>query len=124
MTKTKPDDLAKIVGEELDEFYNLSLEDLREAAKAAGKAAVKELKSKSPGDAYPKEWTSKAENPRTGANVIIYNKKKYMLAHLLEYGHPKVNGGRVPGNVHIQPVEKMAKEKFEEELRRRIESGA
>ncbi|MBO7681380.1 MAG: HK97 gp10 family phage protein, partial [Clostridia bacterium] len=93
------------------------------AAKAAGEAAVKELKAKSPGDKYPKGWSSKAENSRTGANVIVYNKDRYMLAHLLEYGHPKVNGGRVPGQVHIQPVETMAGNKFEEELKRRIESG-
>lgn len=121
--KTTVDSLDKAVEAELDDFFNVSLEDLREAAKAAGKAAVKELKAKSPGDKYPKGWSSKAENSRTGANVIVYNKDRYMLAHLLEYGHPKVNGGRVPGQVHIQPVETMAGNKFEEELKRRIESG-
>lgn len=123
--KTAVDSLDKAVEAELDEFFNVSLEDLREAAKAAGKAAVKKLKTDSPGPTrkYARGWTSKAENTRTGASVIVYNKDMYMLAHLLEYGHPKVNGGRVPGTVHIQPVETEAKNTFEAELRKRIENG-
>lgn len=120
----KVDDLGKAVEAELDDFFNASIDDMREAAKAAGKAAVKELKAKSPGKTgrYAKGWTSKAEDTRTGTTVIVYNKDRYMLAHLLEYGHPKVNGGRVAGQVHIQPVETAARNKFEEELKRRIEA--
>lgn len=116
-------DLDKAVEAELDAFYGASLSDLREAAKAAGKAAVKELKRTSPGKKYPKAWKSKQENTRTGTQVTVYNDGLYMLAHLLEYGHPKTGGGRVPGQVHIKPVETMATQKMEEEFTRRLENG-
>lgn len=117
-------DLDKAVADELDEFYMGTLEDMREAAKAAGKAAVKQLKNTSPGTKYPKGWKSKQENTRTGTTVTIYNAKLYMLAHLLEYGHPKTNGGRVPGQVHIKPVETAAMQAFEDDFIRREQNGA
>lgn len=123
--KTTVDSLDKAVEAELDGFFNASLEDLGEAAKAAGKAAVRELKNTSPKSrgSYAKGWTSKEEKTRTGTAVTVYNKDRYMLAHLLEYGHPKVNGGRVAGTVHIKPVETAAMNTFETELKRRMESG-
>ena len=113
-------ELDKAVEAELDQFFNASVEDMKEAAKAAGKAAVKELKASSPGTKYPKGWKVYQENTRTGTNVTVYNDGYYMLAHLLEYGHPKTGGGRVPGKVHIQPAEKTAMNTFEQELTRRI----
>lgn len=125
MEKITPDQLTEAIGAELDQFYLASISDIQEAAKAAGKQAVKDLKNTSPGEKkkYAKGWKMKAENTRTGANVTIYNNGYYMLAHLLEYGHPKTGGGRVPGQVHIQPVEKSAMNQFENEFKRRVESG-
>lgn len=120
---SKVDELEKAVDGILDDFYGAAIEDIQAAAEAAGKQAAKELKSTSPGTKYPKGWKVKKEHTRTGASVIVYNDRYYMLAHLLEYGHPKVNGGRVAGQVHIQPVEQSAKKKFEDELKRRMESG-
>ena len=120
----KPEYLDKAVMNELDMFAGACLEDIREAAKEAGKAAVKTLKNTSPGTKYPKNWKMQVETPRTGASVTVYNDKLYMLAHLLEYGHPKVNGGRVAGHVHIAPAEAAANAAFERELTRRIENGA
>lgn len=125
MAKITPDQLEEEIGGMLDNFYLASISDIQEAAKAAGKQAVKDLKNTSPGrqKKYARGWKMKAENTRTGANVTIYNDGYYMLAHLLEYGHPKTNGGRVPGQVHIQPVEASAMNQFEKEVRRRVESG-
>lgn len=125
MEKITADQLADAVQGELDEFFLASVSDLQEAAKAAGKQAVKDLKNTSPGrqKKYARGWKMKAENTRTGANVTIYNDGYYMLAHLLEYGHPKTNGGRVPGQVHIKPVETSAMNQFEKEVKRRVESG-
>lgn len=123
MGKTKVDEIDKAVDDILDDFYGVCVTDLQEAAVAAGKSSAKELKRTSPGEKYPKGWTSKAQNTRTGASVVVYNKDRYMLAHLLEYGHPKINGGRVPGTVHIKPVEEKAMQTFEDEIRKRIENG-
>lgn len=126
MGKTTVDGIDKAIEAELDAFYDVCVVDIQEAAKVAAKQAVKELKAKSPkghtGEYY-KGWTSAQEKTRTGVTATVYNKDRYMIAHLLEYGHAKVNGGRTAPIVHIAPVEKSAGEKFAEELTRRIESA-
>ena len=45
--------------------------------------------------------------------MTIYNAKLPGLAHLLEHGHAKVNGGRTAPRVHIAPVEKKLIEEYE-----------
>lgn len=80
------------------------------------KEAVKKLKATSPKDTasrrhYANGWTVKSESRRQVKTFIVYNKTKPGLAHLLEYGHAKVNGGRVepsPEGGHIKPVETWA----------------
>lgn len=36
--------------------------------------------------------------------IYIWNKKKYRLVHLLEFGHAKRGGGRVSGRPHLRPA--------------------
>lgn len=49
-----------------------------------------------------------------------YNKKYYRLTHLLEFGHATRNGGRTKAIPHIRPTEDKYREKFVEELERKI----
>lgn len=77
------------------------------------KEAVKKLKATSPKDTasrrhYANGWTVKSESRRQVKTFIVYNKTKPGLAHLLEYGHAKVNGGRVAAIPHIKDVETWA----------------
>lgn len=121
--KTKVDGLDEAIAEELDAFYGVCIEDIQESAKSAAKYAAKELKAKSPKNSgeYAKGWTSAMKKSRTGGQATVYNKDRYMIAHLLEHGHAKVGGGRTEPQIHISPIEKAAGEKFAEELTRRIE---
>ena len=121
----KPSEIDKVVTEELDAFANACTEDIHEAAVAAAKWANKELKAKSPGQGdYHTEWRVEKQKLRTGTKTTVYNKKLYMLSHLLEHGHAKVNGGRTRALEFIAPINDQAAKKFENELKRRVENGS
>lgn len=126
---TKPDNLANEMEKILDQYAGVLPEIIAEAQKAAGKRAVKDLKSDSPRKSgeYAKGWKTKTETSRTGASTTIYNGDKPELTHLLEFGHASISGGRTLGQVkaypHIADAEKKAAAYFESELQRRLENG-
>ena len=73
-------------------------------------AMVKEIRTSAPkrtGD-YAKGWTSRKLGERTrskeGYAKLVCNPKRYSIAHLVEYGHAKRDGGRVSGKPHIRPA--------------------
>lgn len=124
----KPDDLSRAISEELDAYYMMLPEEIAKAQKTAAKAAVKELKQTSPGDGrYHKGWKTKTEQTRTGATTVIYQGAQPGLAHLLEFGHPIVSGGRTVGQArafpHIEPEEKKVIDAYEKELTKVLENG-
>lgn len=129
MTKTTPDNLDKAIAAELDRFAGMLKADIAEAQKAAAKVAVKELKAKAPGKKkkYARAWKSKTTVTRTGAETVIYQGDRPGLAHLLEFGHPIVSGGRTVGQArafpHVEPAEQTAINEYEKELTKGIENG-
>lgn len=129
MRKVTPEDLDKAIMDELDAFAGMLPGEIFEAQKAAAKAAVKKLKTTSPGKGkYGKGWKSKTTKTRTGAETVIYQGDLPGLAHLLEFGHPIVSGGLTVGQAkafpHIEPVEKEVVAAYEEELTKVLENGA
>ncbi len=54
---------------------------------------------------------------------IIWNKKFYRLVHLLEFGHAKRGGGRVPGRPHLRPAYERYGAQLPEHIKRIIERG-
>lgn len=123
----KPEDLDNAINAEFDQFYGMTVEAIMAAQKKAGKAAVKAIKASAPGDKYGKEWKSKTTKTRTGAETVIYQGKRPGLAHLLEFGHPIVSGGRTVGQAkafpHVEPAEDIAIKAYEEEFTRLVENG-
>ena len=79
---------------------------------------VQEIKANAPEESgeYKKSWTYKRDPDLKGKwrySLVVYAKDPgYRLAHLLEHGHAKVNGGRVEGRPHITPAEQRAKERL------------
>ena len=78
---------------------------------------------------YPKGWKYSPSRPaghhRLEKTGVIHNATEYRLAHLLEWSHPMRNGtGRTFGmskaRPHIEEVEQMIIEKFEQDLVRAI----
>ena len=105
---------------------------LNEEAERSGEACAKALRKSSPKGGskrkpYRNGWTCKLVDRRgTGSLIktaVVHNKNKPQIAHLLEYGHAKRNGGMVDGIEHIRPAESEYTEEFVESVKRRLENG-
>lgn len=111
------DRLRAVINDLLDEYGDEARDAIQSAAKKVGKDVVKELKKgggfKGSG-AFNKGWATKTENTRLGSTTIVYNKDLPGLAHLLEFGHAKQNGGRTKAFNFIAPVAATVGDKFEE----------
>ena len=109
------DDMAEAIEKELIEYRELAVDELKTAVKKAGKTAKSDIGKSAPvrTGAYAKSWRMKVtEESAVGIGVTVYSPSHYMLAHLLENGHAKRNGGRVTGERHIAPAEEHAKEQL------------
>jgi hypothetical protein len=102
--------LANEISRALKTYTAEVTEGMENAKEEVAKETVKVLKRTSPrltGD-YAKGWSRK----KVGTAQVVYNRTDYQLTHLLEHGHAKVNGGRVPGIPHIGPAEKKAIDEY------------
>ena len=120
--KIQIDELADAVNEQLEEYSKLSAEVVKSAVTKAGNSVKKGISANAPRQTgkYAKSWrTKKTKETSTELEVTVYSPTRYMLAHLLEHGHAKRNGGRVRAIPHIAPAEEAA----EAELLRDIERG-
>lgn len=119
-------DLASEIEKATKEQYDLANEAVEKAVDKVAKETVNELKSSSPHKSgkYSEGWAVKEGKTATRSkSAVVWNEKHYRLTHLLEHGHAKVNGGRVPARPHIGAAEQKAIKSFEDELRRGIEHG-
>lgn len=121
--KIGSDSLAATIENILEEYGAAAKDVVEESSKAVAKKVVKDLRKAGDfnnGQDFRKGWTSKTEQTRFGASVVVYNKTKPGLAHLLEFGHAKTNGGRTKAFNFIAPiadtVEKQFLETFEEKM--------
>lgn len=109
------DDMAEAIEKVLIEYRELAADELKAAVKKAGRTAKSDIGKSAPErtGAYAKSWRMKVtEESSVGIGVTVYSPSHYMLAHLLENGHAKRNGGRVAGERHIAPAEEHAKEQL------------
>ena len=107
---TNINNLASEIARQLQQYSNVLKEDVEKAAEEVADEGVQKLKAKSPKryGRYASSWTKK----KVGTKWILHNSKHYQLTHLLEKGHAKVKGGRVPAVVHIKPVEEFVVDEF------------
>lgn len=103
-------------------------EKIHAAAKAIAKSAALEVKRDSPVGSrekhYKDSWKSKDVGSRLIPGFVVYSAKpNYRIAHLLEKGHAKRNGGRTNPIVHIAPAEQRAIAKFEKAVAKIYEEG-
>lgn len=121
--KITADNLGEAIAEILEDYGDEVQKDMDDVVKDVGKAGVKAIKSASGvfggTGKYRKGWTSQTETERYGSTVTIYNRTPG-LPHLLENGHAKRGGGRVPGKTHIAPVEQELIKQFEEQIEKAV----
>ena len=127
MAKISVDQLAAEIAKGLAEYSQDVVEKVNVSSEKVGKAAVKRLKQTSPKKTgkYAKSWTMTTEKAIGQPDLRIIHAKAphYRLAHLLEYGHAKVGGGRVEGRPHIGPAEEEVIREFTREVEEAITRG-
>lgn len=116
MKATPIDKLQKAIDKALTEYAESAQKDVEQLSRTFAKKGAQAVKTASAqtfggSGKYAKGWTSKFETGRLSAQGVIYNKTPG-LPHLLEHGHAKRGGGRVPGRAHIAPVEEKLVEEF------------
>lgn len=117
MAKVNIDALTNEVIKELEAYQKVTLEDVKAGVTKTAKETVKEIRQEAQaqfnGDQYAKSWAYKRDPNLKGKwkfSMVVYSKPPYYrLAHLLEKGHAKVSGGRVPGRPHISLGEELAR---------------
>ena len=125
--KIKSDQLRAVIMAALSDYRDEVNEGVRKAIKKQANEDVRELKATSPKKTgkYAAGWAQKVvENNASTYDVVVYNKAKPGLTHLLENGHAKVNGGFVPGIQHIKPVEEESNDKILEKVEEIIRNGS
>lgn len=120
------DALADTVMECLNDYANVSAEGMKKAVRKAGNTVKKEIGANAPKDTgtYSKSWAVKNTKENSHSlEVTVYSKNRYQLAHLLEHGHAKRNGGRAAGKSHIAPAEENGIRQLEAEIERCLKDG-
>ncbi|MDU4479353.1 HK97 gp10 family phage protein [Clostridium sp.] len=113
MANTKIKGLSNEIVKTLAEYTNEVTEGIEKKKEDVAEKAVKRLRETSPKGttgSYAKGWRASDINGKK----VVHNKTDYQKTHLLEYGHAKVNGGRVAAKPHIRPVEEQAIKEFTE----------
>ena len=98
------------------------LDDITRVFAKKGAQAVKQAARGTFGGTgkYAAGWTSQIETGRVSVQGQIFNEKVPGLPHLLENGHAKRGGGRVPGRVHIAPVEEKIATEFQKAVEEKL----
>ena len=118
--------LADTVMKEMDKYVELTNEEMKNAVMKTGKSVRKEIKATAPHKtgAYAKSWSLKKTKENANAlEVTVHSRNRYQLAHLLEFGHAKRNGGRTAAQPHIAPAEQHGIELLEDEIERCLRNG-
>jgi len=104
-------------------------EDVSEAIETAVDDAANEMlldtrtnAPKNTGD-YAKGFTKTKRDSAGTTRRIIWNKKYSRIAHLLEFGHAKVSGGRVAGKPHLRLAYDRIEPQMMEKIRQIIRNG-
>lgn len=117
------DDLTDLVMDGLREYSELADTAMKKAVRKTAASVKKEISANAPKDTgtYAKSWATKkvTENSHK-LEITVHSKNRYQIAHLLEKGHAKRNGGRVNGKPHIAPAEENGADLLESLIKKEL----
>lgn len=120
---TSIDDMAEEIMKGLTEYAELADSAMKKAVRKTAKTVKEEISANAPKRTgrYAKSWATKKtkENSHT-LEMTVHSKDRYQIAHLLEHGHAKRNGGRVAARPHIEPAEQHGEELLESLIKKEI----
>lgn len=105
---TSIDDMADEIMKGLTEYAELADTAMKKAVRKTATSVKNEISANAPvkSGRYKKSWTTKKVKENSHSlEITVHSKDRYQIAHLLEHGHAKRNGGRVAGKPHIAPAE-------------------
>ena len=97
-------EMGDAIMEELEKYSKLATDAVKETAASVRK----DIQTGAPVDTgkYKKSWSVKnMHEDSQSIGLVVHSKNRYQLAHLLEHGHVKRGGGRVPAQPHIASAE-------------------
>ena len=121
--RVRIDQMAHVIMEGLQEYADLATDDMKAAVKKAGDEAKKDVQAGAPvkSGKYKKSWTIKTTKENSNSlELTVHSRNRYQLAHLLEFGHAKRNGGRTRAFPHISPAEAKAAGLLEKEVEKAL----
>lgn len=126
MPKATVNTLDTVIAEELTKYSEEVANVLKVNTVIIAEECSDEIKSKSPVDKgkYKRGWKAvKVFENDSAIRYKVKNTTSAQLTHLLEFGHAKVNGGRVDGKPHIRVARDNANEKYIKLLKEGIRNG-
>jgi hypothetical protein len=127
MANISIDRLADELVQAVKEYTDDVAEGVRKKVDETARKVLQEVKNNHPYNDRTGEYTKgfgiTKEDSYGVTRRIVWNKKHYRRVHLLEFGHAKVNGGRVPAYPHLRPAYEKHAADLPKELKRVIENG-
>lgn len=126
MATIRVDELDQRIADVLDKYRGMVRDGVEDEMEGAAAIAMRIVRDKSPvrSGKYKKGWKlyrEKAKFKGQLQTLTVYNKPKYRLIHLLEYGHQTAKGTRTKAYPHVQPAEDAAEKALIVGTRRVIE---
>lgn len=122
-SRVRIDQMASEIMKGLTEYADLATDEMKSAVRKAGKTVRDEIKANAPKNTgkYASSWTAKTTLESSHVlQITVHSPKKYQLAHLLENGHAKRNGGRTQAQPHITPAEEAGIRQLEADIERAL----
>jgi hypothetical protein len=123
--KTTIEQLAKEMSSTMKAYINDVSVAIENKLDTTSDKVLDEVKRTAPRNKgkYAEGFTKTEDNKYGRSRRIVWNKKYYRLVHLLEFGHAKVNGGRVAGKPHMRPAYEKYGAALPNEIKKIIKNG-